>query len=83
VAQEKIQPPQTSTTRPKTPVDEFLDHLVGCGHCQSFPRSLCETGQALQRRAAQTFTKIALPRRQRPAREDTPVTAEGSRNLIP
>jgi hypothetical protein len=43
--------------KPLTPAasaatDKFLEHIVTCGHCQSFPRSLCQTGAVLQRKAS-------------------------------
>ena len=51
--------------KPLTPAasaatDKFLEHIVTCGHCQSFPRSLCQTGAVLQRKASLERMKQVL-----------------------
>jgi hypothetical protein len=45
--------PKPLTPSASAAADKFLEHLVTCGHCQSFPRSLCQTGAVLQRKASQ------------------------------
>ena len=45
--------PKPLTPSASAAADRFLEHIVSCGHCQSFPRSLCQTGAVLQRKASQ------------------------------